>query len=193
MLKLVEKKFGVIKYNGLEKLFSCIIVLLFLMSCVKEQDRNVIIFNENHKNILESIIAYKNHSAEIIDNGDFWILKGFNAELALAMAGVARVKLDVISNNIANINTINIDGLPYVRKFVKITIENGIEIIEDMENFPKLVYDPTHQNAITTGELQGYVRHTNIIVNNEMLDMIEITRLYEVAIEYLKNKNYIIF
>ena len=153
---------------------------------------NIIIFNENHKNIIEGIILHGNYDTNIIENRNFWTLKGFNADLALDIAGIARMKLDVISNNIANINTINANGLPYIRKYVKISVENGIEIVEDIENYPKFVFDLTHPNAIGAGEMQGYVKYSNVNIEKEMLDLIEATRLYEVAIEYLKKNNYII-
>jgi flagellar basal body rod protein FlgB len=108
------------------------------------------------------VILYKNYNLELIDNGNFWIIKNVNEEALLEFIGIARLKLDVIANNIANINTEN-----YLRKYVKITVENGIEIVDDTEN---------------------------VDLTRETVDMIEIQRLFEASIEYLMkiNKNIVI-
>jgi len=138
------------------------IILFFMGSCSGNKETKMIIFNENHKNIIENVILYKNYNLEIIDNGNFWILKNISEEVLLELIGIARLKLDVIANNIANINTEN-----YLRKYVKITVENGVEIVDDTEN---------------------------VDLTRETVDMIEIQRLFEASIEYLMkiNKNIVI-
>ena len=167
--------------------FLIIIILSALLSCKKEQEIKLIIFNENQKEILENLITYKNYNAEVIKKGNYWTVKNLNEELLLELAGIARMKLDVISMNIANVNTTkNEENMPYVRRFVKITAENGIEIVEDKDNYPRFTYDPTHPDVIKTGEMSGYVRYPNINIDNEMLEMIIATRLYETVTECLK-------
>ena len=143
-------------------LICFLIVLFFMGSCTGNKETKMIIFNENHKNIIENVILYKNYNLELIDNGNFWIIKNVNEEALLEFIGIARLKLDVIANNIANINTEN-----YLRKYVKITVENGIEIVDDTED---------------------------IDLTRETVDMIEIQRLFEASIEYLMkiNKNIVI-
>ena len=134
------------------------LIILFLMgSCAGNKETKMIIFNENHKNIFESVFLYKNYNIEIIDNGNFWIIKNISEEALLELIGVARLKLDVIASNIANVNTEN-----YVRKYVKITVENGVEIVNDTEN---------------------------VVITRETVDMIEIQRLFESSIEYLMKIN----
>ena len=139
------------------------LIILFLMgSCAGNKETKMIIFNENHKNIFENVILYKNYNMEIIDNGNFWIIKNISEEALLELIGIARLKLDVIANNIANINTEN-----YLRKYVKITVENGVEVVDDTEN---------------------------VDLTRETIDMIEIQRLFEASVEYLMkiNENIII-
>ena len=48
-----------------------------------------------------------------------------------------------------------------------------------MDAKPKLVYDPTHPDAIKTGPRKGYVEFPNLNIVNEMVDMISATRSYE--------------
>ena len=183
--------------NKSEKLGTIIyfIVSLFLiLSCAKEKEINVVIVNENQKKILEDIILYKNYDTEIISNGSYWIIKNFNVELALEAARIASMNLDVIKKNMENVNTTrDIEGLPYIRKYLKITVENGVEIVEDRENYPTFVYNPAHKDSIKTGEMEGYVKQSNVDIVKEMQNMTDASSLYEAAIEYLKKKNYIIF
>jgi hypothetical protein len=143
-------------------LINFLIILLLIVSCTESKETKILIFNENHKNILEDLILYKKYNMEIIEKDNFWMIKNINEEALLELIGIARLKMDVIANNIANVNTEN-----YVRKYVKITVENGVEIVNDTES---------------------------VDLTKETVDMIEIQRLYEASIEYLikVNKNIII-
>lgn len=107
-----------------------------------------------------------------------------------------RLRLDVISQNIANANTTRTaNGGPYKRKSVVVepiqneetfnqTLQrhissknNGVrvtEIIEDETPCP-LVYNPTHPDA----DERGYVQMPNVNPVNEMVDMISASRSYE--------------
>ncbi|MBN1686242.1 MAG: flagellar basal body rod protein FlgC [Spirochaetales bacterium] len=114
-----------------------------------------------------------------------------------------RTRLDVISNNIANVDsTRDADGKPFRRSrvifsprvsqpywkspFLPRTLDNGIgrgvrivEIEEDTDSDPRLVYDPTHPDAIKTGKYAGYVEYPNVNIVQEMVDMISASRSYE--------------
>lgn len=110
-----------------------------------------------------------------------------------------RLRMDVISNNIANVNTTRTaEGGPYRRQMVvfeprsehpsfgqmlsrqmetDITAGNGVRvtgIIKDNAPF-KLMYDPNHPDA----NQEGYVEMPNINIVSEMVDMITATRAYE--------------
>jgi len=104
--------------------------------------------------------------------------------------------MDVISNNIANVNTTRTaEGGPYRRQLVTFqprTVEQGafshifsqqleagngvrvVGIIKDEAPLRK-VYDPSHPDA----DIQGYVEFPNINIVSEMVDMITATRAYE--------------
>lgn len=114
-----------------------------------------------------------------------------------------RTRLDVISNNIANVDTTRTpSGGPFVRSrvifsprvsepywrspFLPAALDNGIGkgvrivgIEKDLSAKPKLVWDPTSPDAIKSGPRKGYVEMPNVNIVNEMVDMIDASRAYE--------------
>ena len=133
---------------------------------------------------------------------------GMFTSINTAASGLSaqRTRLDVVSNNIANADTTrNADGTPFRRSrvilrprvsapywrspFLPKRLDNGIgegvrilQIEEDMDREPRMVYDPTHPDAIQTGKWSGYVEHSNVNVVEEMVDMISASRSYEANI-----------
>ncbi|CDF58023.1 flagellar basal body rod protein FlgC [Thermobrachium celere] len=101
-----------------------------------------------------------------------------------------RIRMDIISNNIANIETTRTEnGGPYKRKIVtfkenlnssinKLNSKyNGVKvdkITEDNSPFKK-VYNPSHPDA----DKDGYVMMPNVNILNEMVDLITATRAFE--------------
>jgi flagellar basal-body rod protein FlgC len=108
-----------------------------------------------------------------------------------------RLRMDVISNNIANVNTTRTeDGGPFRRQMVIFQsmdnhrpfskealgspndqVGKGVRvktIMDDMSPF-KMEYDPGHPDA----DAEGYVRRPNVTIVHEMVDMITCTRAYE--------------
>lgn len=106
-----------------------------------------------------------------------------------------RLRMDIISQNIANVNTTRDEnGEPYRRKAVIFSekdatpfqeifmrtagvIGNGVKvtrIIEDNKAMRR-VYDPSHPDA----DVDGYVTYPNVNVVQEMTDLIDATRSYE--------------
>jgi flagellar basal-body rod protein FlgC len=114
-----------------------------------------------------------------------------------------RTRLDVIADNIANVDTTRTtEGGPFRRSrvifkpkndspywrgpFTPDYIDNGIgegvtivSIQKDFDAEPRLVYDPTHPDAYTSGPLEGYVEYPNVNIVTEMVDMISASRSYE--------------
>lgn len=105
-----------------------------------------------------------------------------------------RLRLDVISNNIANVNTTrSADGGPYRRQFVVFEPRpgdgsfsgamsrqlqlNGVRVsgVKKDDSPPRLVYEPGHPDA----DSEGYVRMPNINIVTEMVDMMTASRAYE--------------
>lgn len=113
-----------------------------------------------------------------------------------------RLRLDVISNNLANATTTRTaEGGPFQRSrvifrprveepywrspFLPASLDNGVGqgvrvVSIQKDTTPgRLVYDPTHPDAIKTGKLKGYVEMPNVNVVKEMVDMIDASRAYE--------------
>lgn len=107
-----------------------------------------------------------------------------------------RLRMDIISQNIANVNTTRDEnGDVYTRKAVVFaekdvstfgdvlmrttgSISNGVKvtkIIDDKESEMRKVYDPSHPDADT----DGYVTYPNVNIVQEMTDMIDASRSYE--------------
>jgi flagellar basal-body rod protein FlgC len=127
-------------------------------------------------------------------------LSGVFAPFAITASALTaeRLRMDVISNNIANANTTRtLQGGPYIRQRVVFTprydpapafapimslmTKEGLPVgvrVTGIERDPgpvKMVYDPGHPDANT----EGYVAYPNVNTVNEMVDMISATRAYE--------------
>ncbi len=114
-----------------------------------------------------------------------------------------RLRLDVIADNIANATTTRTtEGGPFRRSrvifaprveqpywrspFLPSSLQDKIgegvrvkSIEKDYASETRLVYDPTHPDAIKYGPKTGYVEYPNVNIVNEMVDMIEANRAYE--------------
>jgi flagellar basal-body rod protein FlgC len=57
----------------------------------------------------------------------------------------------------------------------------GVRVVEVQKDNakPRLVYDPTHPDAIKEGPQTGYVEMPNVDIVTEMVDMIAASRAYE--------------
>lgn len=130
---------------------------------------------------------------------------GLFSSINTASSGLTaqRTRLDVIADNIANANTTRTtEGGPFRRSrvifrprvsqpywrgpYLPEYLDNGVgrgvrivKIDKDYDSEPRLVYDPTHPDAIKTGPRKGYVEFPNVNVVNEMVDMISASRSYE--------------
>ncbi len=114
-----------------------------------------------------------------------------------------RLRMDLIADNIANVNTTRTeDGIPYRRKLAIFRERNssfsnamasqmsgnqsageGVEVAgirEDTKPF-KTVYRPNHPDA----NQEGYVEMPNINITSEMVDMISASRSYEANVTAL--------
>ena len=123
---------------------------------------------------------------------------GFDASASALTA--QRLRMDVISSNIANAETtragfVNGQFVPYKRKMVVLepsqqnfssllnqqmgmgTNSQGVRVakITEDQTPTKLVYNPTHPDA----DANGYVNMPNVDVQKEMVDMISASRSYE--------------
>jgi flagellar basal-body rod protein FlgC len=154
---------------------------------IKPKELKIMTYGDAKMAHLINFILYKDYALEMIDE-DYLILKNANETTLMELLEMLRLKTDVIADNIANVSTTRPgNGGPYIRKYVEVTVENGVAVIDDTETPLRDVYDPMHPDAITAGALKGYVKMPNIDIVTEMNDMIETSRLYESILEYAKN------
>ena len=130
---------------------------------------------------------------------------GIFSSINIAATGLSaeRVRLDVIADNMANVNTTRTpEGGPFRRSrvimrprvespywrspFLPESMDNGIgrgvrvlEIQKDHAAENPLRWDPTHPDAIQSGPRQGYVELPNVDIVTEMVDLISASRSYE--------------
>jgi flagellar basal-body rod protein FlgC len=130
---------------------------------------------------------------------------GIFSSINIAATGLSaeRVRLDVIADNMANVNTTRTtEGGPYRRSrvimrprvespywrspFLPESMDNGIgrgvrvtEIQKDYATENPLRWDPNHPDAIKSGPREGYVELPNVDVVTEMVDLISASRSYE--------------
>ena len=125
------------------------------------------------------------------------LLSGIDSTSAALNA--ERIRMDVVSENIANINTTKgLDGKPYQRQEVNFASvlqaqQNGeagdgaqavtiAQIVKDNRP-PRMVYNPTHPDA----DADGMVAMPDINISEEMVDMIASSRSYEANLAVAKN------
>jgi flagellar basal-body rod protein FlgC len=127
---------------------------------------------------------------------------GFMDTLAISASGMTaeRLRMDVVANNLANVNTTRTPGGgPFRREQVAFapatasfgetlagldgesdssgTVQGGVQvsgIVPDSRPFRR-IYQPGHPDA----DKQGYVNLPNIDTVTEMVDMMSATRAYE--------------
>ena len=130
---------------------------------------------------------------------------GLFTAINIASSGMSaqRTRVDVISDNMANASsTRTAEGGPYRRStvimrprvdspywrspFLPQSLDNGVgqgvriaEIQKDFKNELRLVYDPSHPDAIQSGPREGYVEMPNVDIVTEMVDMMAASRAYE--------------
>ncbi len=138
---------------------------------------------------------------------------GMFSSIDIASTGMSaqRVRLDVISNNIANANTTRTpDGNAFRRSMTVLRPRNdervyrspllpealktqdvsGVKVTEIKEDTSplRLVYDPSHPDALKSGPKKGYVEYPNVNMVTEMTDMIAASRAYEANVTAVQNE-----
>ncbi len=129
---------------------------------------------------------------------------GLFSSINIAATGmsVERLRSDVISDNIANASTtrtqsggafkrsrvilaprdkVPVFHNPFMPEDINAGPGRGVRVVEIEKDMTegRLVYDPTHPDAILTGPRAGYVEYPNVNIVNEMVDLIAASRAYE--------------
>lgn len=126
------------------------------------------------------------------------IIPGIDSTAAALNA--ERIRMDVVSENIANINTTRgLDGKPYQRQQVVfesvLAAQQNSDVsgaapqtvqvarIEKDPRPPVMVYNPNHPDA----DAKGMVAMPDINIHEEMVDMIASSRAFEANLAVVKN------
>lgn len=130
---------------------------------------------------------------------------GMFSSITTAASGLTaqKLRLDVIADNIANATTTRtteggafrrsrvifrprVDQpywrSPFLPAYLQDEVGRGVrvsKIEKDYDSELRLVYDPTHPDAIKSGPRAGYVEYPNVNIVDEMVDMIDASRAYE--------------
>lgn len=118
-------------------------------------------------------------------------------DISVSAIEAERLRMEVISSNIANINTTrSLTGGPYQRlsvlfsekSFSEILSEESsliekklggvaVDVVKDKSPF-KTVYNPSHPDA----DEKGFVKMPNVNLATEMVDLTEASRMFEAQI-----------
>ena len=128
-------------------------------------------------------------------------MPGILSQTDISASGLSaeRLRMEVISNNIANANTTRTaEGGPYRRREVVFSAAmddalgsrdgsglRGVEVLgveQDARELPR-VYQPGHPDA----DAEGYVEMPNVSLANEMVDLITANRGYEANLKVLRS------
>ncbi len=121
-----------------------------------------------------------------------------------------RLRMDVISNNIANSQTTRTaQGGPYRRKVVVFAPQDGrrapvffvppfrrsgdpaelqglagvrVQAIQEVEDEPIRVYEPSHPDA----DEDGYVEYPNVDITTEIVDLMAASRAYQANVTVIQ-------
>lgn len=130
---------------------------------------------------------------------------GMFSSINTAASGLTaqRLRLDVIADNIANATTTRtteggafrrsrvvfrprVDQpywrSPFLPTYLQDEVGKGVRVSKVEKDYDaelRLVYDPTHPDAIKSGPRAGYVEYPNVNIVDEMVDMIDASRAYE--------------
>ncbi len=130
---------------------------------------------------------------------------GMFSSINTAASGLTaqKLRLDVIADNIANATTTRtteggafrrsrvifrprVDQpywrSPFLPEYLKDEVGKGVRVSKVEKDYDaelRLVYDPTHPDAIKSGPRAGYVEYPNVNIVDEMVDMIDASRAYE--------------
>jgi flagellar basal-body rod protein FlgC len=110
-------------------------------------------------------------------------------DIAASGANLGRTWLNAVAHNIANVNTVNPDGVEPFRSKLVVAREasdgKGVEVvgIDEVGGVAPQVYDPTHPYASE----EGAVTRPVVDLATQMADMIGAQRTYQANLSVIKS------
>jgi flagellar basal-body rod protein FlgC len=174
----------------IKKILSLIFFISTFFSCnfSNNKEVDILFYDYNQRIFYETYFEWKNIK---YTDGDIFITKIIpNNDLLKNLLRVEKLKLDIIQHNIVNIKTTRTaEGGPYRRKYVDISLENGIEIKEDTETNGWFKWDPTHPDSIKDGPNKGFVQYPNVYLEHEYFNLNSSFLFFNSIVDYIQRNN----
>lgn len=128
-------------------------------------------------------------SPEIDDNRHVTLYDSPQLRHALATyINILNQKMTVIANNMANINTVNVNSdppRPFQRKILVVADDGSTRVETDDAPFP-MEWRPSSPWAITEGDNKGFERRPNVDIVQEQVDAIFVMKEFEVVRDVMR-------
>jgi flagellar basal body rod protein FlgC len=151
---------------------------------------SIMTYNAAQKGRIKNVLIYNKHDVEIIERGNFLTINKITKEVLSDILQTEYLNIQLLLSNINNANTTKMkDGYEYKKQQLFISEITGIHIIEDPDTTGRLIYDPTHPEAIRTGRTTGFVKFPNVNVKEEYIELIDSMQLFNAVVSYIKAHN----
>jgi flagellar basal body rod protein FlgC len=166
---------------------ALILVLCAFMffSCGKSV--SIMTYNQAQKARVKNVLVYNKHDIEVFERGNFLTISKVNREVLTDILQTEYLNIQLLLSNINNANTTKLrDGYEYRKQKLFVSDLSGIQIMEDSDSSGRLIYDPTHPEAVRAGKLAGFVKFPNINVKEEYIELIDSLQLFNAVAAYAK-------
>ncbi len=171
----------------MKKIIIFIILSLSFVSCLNNSKVELL-------DLSGTMTYYFNNSGIVYEKQNNNILSikktNKNYERFIELLNHLNLKKEVIINNINNENTTRtVNGGSFSRKYIEFNSNGESEIINDTIKMKRLIWDPTHPDAIQEGPNKGYVEYPNINKAEELIDLNYLNNDLNIVLSVLKSFN----
>ncbi|MDR1625637.1 MAG: hypothetical protein LBT33_03775 [Spirochaetia bacterium] len=167
------------------KLFALAFCVCMLFSCGKSV--SIMTYNQAQKARVKNVLVYNKHDVEVLERGNFLTINKVNKDVLTDILQTEYLNIQLLLSNINNANTTKLrDGYEYKKQKLFVSDITGIQIMEDPDTTGRLIYDPTHPEAVRTGKLAGFVKFPNINVKEEYIELIDSLQLFNAVAAYAR-------
>ena len=165
------------------------LMIIFLSCCSSEKPEIYIFLIDYNQQIFYKTYFQLNNIEYIKENENIMKIP-YDIHILLNILQIEKLKMDVIFDNIVNIETTRtVYGGPYQRQYVDISLEDGISVKRDAETVGPYKWDPAHPDAISYGDLKGYVLLSNVNLDHEYYNLNCSIQLFNSIVDYIQRNN----
>jgi flagellar basal body rod protein FlgC len=162
--------------------------LCMFFSCGKSV--SIMTYNVGQKARIKNVLIYNKHDVEIIERGNFLTINKVSKEVLTDILQTEYLNIQLLLSNINNANTTKMkDGYEYKKQKLMISDITGVHIVEDPNSTGRLIYDPTHPEAIRTGKSAGFVKFPNVNIKEEYIELLDSRQLFNAVVAYMQANN----